>query len=90
MLVEAREATEPLIRAMILQITRTPISMTGMLRTKCNPGITMCSKGIDRIGKGGIGRTLIERPASGLASQLAHARVAALGVSAASLTSDTI
>ena len=90
MLVEAREATEPLIRAIMLPIARTPTSMTGMLRTKCNPGITMRNKGIGSPSQGGIGKNLIGRPASGLASQLAHAWVTALGVSAASLISGNI
>ena len=89
-MVEARTATRPRIRVMMLQIAHTSTSMIGMLRTKCNPGITMRDKGIGGLSHNGIGRTLIGRPASGLASQLAHARVAALGVSAASLTSGSI
>ena len=87
---EAHEATEPLIRAIMLQIARTPTSMTGMLRNKCNPGITMHCKGIDRPRKDVTGRTLIVRPALGLASQLARALVAALGVFIESLISEII
>ena len=75
---------------MMLQIAHTSTNMRGMLKTKCNPGITMRNKGIGSLSHSGIGITLIGRPAPGLASQLAHARVPALGVFAASLTSETI
>ena len=90
MLVEVRKATKPRIRVMMLQTAHTSISMIGMLRTKYNLGITMHNKGIGSLSLSDIGRTLIGRPPSGLASQLAHARVAALGVSAASLISGNI
>ena len=89
-MVEAHKAIKPRIRVVMLQIAHTLTSKIGMLRTKCNLGITMCNKGIGSLSLSGIGRTLIGRPASGLASQLAHTRVAALGVSAGSLISGNI
>ena len=64
--------------------------MIGVLRTKRNLGIIMHNKDIGSLNLVGTGRTFTGRPASGLAGQLAHALVAALGVSAASLTSETI
>ena len=82
-MVEARRVTEPRIRVTMLRITH----MIGMLRTKHNLGIIMHNRGIGSLSLVGTGRTLTGRPVSGLAGQLAHALVAALGVSAASLTS---
>ena len=90
MLAEARKATEPLIRVIMLQIARILVSMTDMLRTKSDPGSMTRSKGIDHPHKGVTGQTLIGRPASGLASRLARALGVALGVSAASLISEII
>ena len=83
---EARRVTEPRIRVTMLRITH----MIGVLRTKRNLGIIMHNRDIGSLCLDCTGRTLIGRPASGLASQLAHARVAALGVSAASLISGNI
>ena len=89
-MVEARKVTESRNRVMMLQIAHTSTSMMDMLRTKCNLGTITHNRGTGSLSLDGIGRTLIGRPASGLASQLAHARVAALGVSAASLVSESI
>ena len=85
-MVEARRVTEPRIRVMMLRITH----MIGVLRTKRNLGIIMHNKDIGSLNLVGTGRTLTGRPASGLAGQLAHALVAALGVSAMSLASGNI
>ena len=87
-MVEARKVTKPRIRVMMLQIAHTSTNTIGMLRTKYNLGITMHNKDIGSLSLVGIGRTLTGRPASGLAGQLAHALVAALGVSVASLISE--
>ena len=89
-MVGARKVTEPRIRVMMLQIAHTSTNTIGMLRTKYNLGITMYNKDIGSLSLSSIGRTLIGRPASGLASQLAHSQVAALGVFAASLISGNI
>ena len=62
-------------------------NMIGGPRTKHNIGIIMPNRDIGSHSLVGIERILTGRPASGLAGQLAHALVAALGVSAASLTS---
>ena len=80
---EARRVIEPRIRVMMLKITH----MIGVPRTKRNLGIIMHNRDIGSLSLVCTGRTLIGRPASGLAGQLAHALVAALGVSAASLIS---
>ena len=89
-MVGARKVTEPRNRVMMLQIAHTSTSMMDMLQTKCNLGTTTHNRDTGSLSLGGTGRTLIGRPASGLASQLADARVAALGVSAASLISGNI
>ena len=81
---EARRVIEPQVRVMMLKITH----MIGVLRTKRNLGIIMHNKDIGSLSLVGIGRTLTGRPASGLAGQLAHALVAALGVSIMSLISE--
>ena len=78
---EARRVTEPRIRVTMLRTTHT----MGVPRTKRNLGIIMHNKDIGSLHLFGIWRTLIGRPASGLAGQLAHVLVAALGVSATSL-----
>ena len=83
---EARRVTEPRIRVMMLRITH----MIGMLRTKRNLGIIMYNRDIGSLSLVCTGRTLIGRPSSGLAGQLAHVLVAALGVSAASPISGNI
>ena len=64
--------------------------MIGVPRTKRNLGIIMHNKDIGNLSLIGTERTLIGRPASGLAGQLAHALVVALGVSATSLNSRTL
>ena len=83
-MVEARRVTEPRIMVTMLRITH----MIGVLRTKSNLGIIMHNKDIGSLSLIDTERTLTGRPASGLASQLAHALVAVLGVSAASLISE--
>ena len=83
---EARRVTEPRIRVTMLKTTHT----MGMPRTKRNLGIIKHNEDIGSLNLVGTERTLTGRPASGLAGQLAHALVAALGVSAASLTSGNI
>ena len=80
---EARRVIEPRIKVMMLKIT----NMIGGPRTKRNIGTIIPNRDIGNHNVVGIERTLTGRPASGLAGQLAHALVAALGVSAASLTS---
>ena len=82
-IVEARRVIEPRIRVMMLKITH----MIDVTRTKRNFGIIMHNKDTGSHSLVGTGRTLTGRPASGLAGQLAHALVAALGASTASLTS---
>ena len=81
---EARIVIEPRIRVMMLKIT----NMIGGSRTKRNIGIIMPNRDIGSHSLVGTERTLTGRPASGLAGQLAHALVAALGVSVTSLTSE--
>ena len=83
---EARKVIEPQIRVMMLKITH----KIGVPRTKRNLGIIMHNRDIGSLSLVFTGRTLTGRPASGLAGQLAHALVAALGVSATSLTSGNI
>ena len=83
---EAHRVIEPQIRVMMLKITH----MIDVPRTKHNLGIIMHNRDIGSPCLVCTGRTLIGRPASGLAGQLAHALVAALGVSAASLISRNI
>ena len=78
---EARRAIELRIRATITH-------KIGMLPTKHSLGKIKPNKDTDSPSLIGTGRTLTGRPASGLAGQLAHAQVAALGVSATSLTSE--
>ena len=62
-------------------------NIIGGPRTKRNIGIIMHNRDIGSHSLVGTERTLTGRPASGLAGQLAHAMVAALGVSVASLIS---
>ena len=81
---EAHRVIEPQIRVMMLKITH----MIGVLRTKRNLGIIMHNRDIGSLSLVCTGRTLIGRPASGLAGQLAHVQVAALGVSDTSLISE--
>ena len=81
MIAEARRVIEPRIRVMMLKITH----MIGVPRTKRNLGIIMHNRDIGSLSLVCTGRTLIGRPASGLAGQLAHVLVTALGVSVASL-----
>ena len=82
-IVEARRVIESQMREMMLKITH----VIGGPRTKHNLGIIMHNKDIGILNLVGTERTLTGRPASGLAGQLAHAQVAALGVSVASLIS---
>ena len=63
-------------------------NMIGGPRTKHNIGTIMPNRDIGSHSLVGTGRTLTGRPASGLAGQLAHVQVAALGVSVASLISE--
>ena len=81
---EARRVTAPRIRVTTLRITH----MIVVLRIKHNLGITMHNKDIGSLSLVGTERTLTGRPASDLVSQLAHALVVALGVSAASPISE--
>ena len=83
---EARRVIEPRIRVMMLKIT----NMIGGPRTKRNIGTIMHNRDTGSHSLVGTERTLTGRPTSGLAGQLAHALVAALGVSAASLISGNI
>ena len=78
---EARKATEPQTRAIITH-------KIDMLPTEHNLGKTKPNRDTDTPSLIGTGRTLTGRPASGLAGQLAHALVAALGVSVTSLISE--
>ena len=87
---EARKVTESRNRVMMLQIAHTSTSTMDILQTKSNLGTTMHNRDTGSLSLGVTGRTLIGSPASGLASRLAHAQVAALGVSAASLISGNI
>ena len=80
MIAEARRVIEP----------RTKVTITrkiDMLPTEHSLGKTRHNRGTENPSLIGTGRTPTGRPASGLAGQLAHALVAALGVSAASLIS---
>ena len=83
---EAHRVIKPRIRVTMLRTTHT----MGVLRTKRNLGIIMHNKDIGSLHLVGTGITLTGWPASGLAGQLAHVLVAALGVSAASLISGSI
>ena len=83
---EAPRVIEPQIKEMMLNITH----MIGVPRTKHILGIIRHNRDIGSSSLVCTGRTLIGRPASGLAGQLAHVLVAALGVSAASLISGNI
>ena len=80
MIAEARRAIEPRIRATITH-------KIDMLPTEHSLDKIKPNKDTDSPTLIGTGRTFTGRPASGLASQLAHALVAALGVSVASLIS---
>ena len=81
MIVEARKVIEPLIRVIITHMTDVP-------RTGHSLGLIKHSMDIDSPSLVCTGRTLIGRPASGLADQLAHVLVAALEVFVASLISE--
>ena len=81
MIAEARRVIEPRIRVIIIHtidVPRTERSKMSHNRDIDSPSLVCTEK------------TLIGRPASGLAGQLAHALVAALGVFAASLISGNI
>ena len=80
MIAEARKAIEPQIRVIITH-------EIGMPPTRHSLGRIRPNEDTDSPSLIGTGKTLTGRPASGLAGQLAHAPVTALGVSAASLTS---
>ena len=77
---EARKAIEPRIRVIITHTIDVP-------RTEHSLGKIRHNRDIDSPSLVCTGKTLIGRPASGLAGQLAHVLVAALGVSVASLIS---
>ena len=81
MIAEARKVIEPRIRVII-------IHTIDVLRTERSK--IRHSRDIDSPSLIGTGKTLIGRPASGLAGQLAHVLVAALGVSVANLISENI
>ena len=83
---EAHRVTEPRIRVTVLRITH----MIGVPRTGHSLGIIRHNRDIGSPSLVCTEKTLIGRPASGLAGQLAHVLVAALGVSAASLISGNI
>ena len=80
MIAEAHRVIEPRIRVIITH-------MIDVLRTKHSLGKIRHNRDIDSPSLVCTGKTLIGRPASGLAGQLAHVLVAALGVSVASLIS---
>ena len=80
---EARRVIEPRIRVTTLRLTH----MIDTLRTEHSK--IRHNRDIDSPSLACTGRTLIGRPASGLAGQLAHVLVAALGVSVASLISES-
>ena len=65
-------------------------NIIGGPKTKRNSGTIMHNRDIGSHSLVGTERTLTGRPASGLAGQLSHALVTALGVSAASLISGNI
>ena len=83
MIVEARRVIEPRTRVTITHKIDMLLTEHSLGRTRHNRD-TECPNLI------GTGRTLTGRPASGLAGQLAHALVAALGVSVTSLISEII
>ena len=89
-MVGIRKVTESQNRVMMLQIAHTSTGMMDTMQTKRNLGTTMHNRDTGSLSLGGTRRTLTGRPASGLAGQLAHALVTALGVSAMSLTSGNI
>ena len=80
MIVEARRVIDPQIRVRITH-------MIGVPRTGHNLGIIRHNRDIGSLSLVCTEKTLIGRPASGLAGQLAHVLVAAVGVSVASLIS---
>ena len=81
MIAEARKVIEPRTRVIITHTIDVPRTESRKIRH---------NRDIDSPSLIGTGKTLIGRPASGLAGQLAHALVAALGVSVASLISENI
>ena len=83
MIVEARKAIEPRIRVIIT-------CEIDMLPTRHSLGRIRPNEDTDRPSLIGTGKTLTGRPASGLAGQLAHVLVAALGVSVTSQISEII
>ena len=80
---EARKAIEPQIRVIITH-------KIDMLPTEHSLSKTRHNRDTDSLSLIGTGRTLTGRPASGLAGKLAHALVAALGVSVTNLISEII
>ena len=83
MIAEARKAIEPRIRVIITR-------EIDMLPTWNSLGRIRHNEDTDSPSLIGTGRTPTKRPASGLAGQLAHALVAALGVSVTSQISEII
>ena len=77
---EARRVIEPRIRVIITHMIDVP-------STEHSLGKIRHKRDIDSPSLFCTGKTLIGKPASGLAGQLAHALVAALGVSVTSLIS---
>ena len=83
MIAEARRVIEPRTRATIAH-------KIDMLLTEHSLGKIRLNRGTENPSLIGTGRTPTGRPASGLAGLLAHALVAALGVSVTSLISEII
>ena len=81
MIAEARRVIEPRIRVIIIHTTDVPRTVRSIIKH---------NRDIDSPSLVCTGKTLIGRPASGLAGQLAHVLVAALGVFVASLISENI
>ena len=81
MIAEARRVIEPRIRVIITHTIDVP-------RTERSLGKIRHNRDIGSPSLVCTGKTLIGRPASGLAGQLAHVLVAALGVSVVSLISE--
>ena len=85
---EVHKAIEPQTRATTTHGIDVPSHEIDMLLIKHSLDRIRPNKGTDIPSPIGTGRTLTGRPASGLAGLLAHALVAALGVSVTSLISE--
>ena len=89
MIAEVHKAIEPQTRAITTHGIDVPPREIDMLLIKHSLDRIRPNKDTDTPSLIGTGKTLTGRPASGLASPLAHALVVVLGVSVSSLISGT-